>query len=194
MKIGYARVSTADQHAENQIEKLEKAGCERIYTETASGGKWDRTELQACLKHLRQGDVLIVWKLDRLSRSLRDLLQILAQVDKGGATFKSLTETIDTTGSCGRLMMSMLGAFAQFERDMIRERTKLGLARARKEGRVGGGQFVLSKERQAEAIRMVKSGEKTQTEVAKLFDVSKANISRMMDRERRKEYKKDGLL
>ena len=194
MKIGYARVSTADQHAENQIEKLEKAGCERIYTETASGGKWEREQLQACLKHLRQGDVLIVWKLDRLSRSLRDLLQILAQVDKVGATFKSLTETIDTTGSCGRLMMSMLGAFAQFERDMIRERTKLGLARARKEGRVGGGQFVLSKESQAEAIRMVKSGEKTQTEVAKLFNVSKANISRMMDRQRGKEFKKAGLL
>ena len=91
-------------------------------------------------------------------------------------------------------MMSMLGAFAQFERDMIRERTKLGLARARKEGRVGGGQFVLSKESQAEAIRMVKSAEKTQTEVAKLFNVSKANISRMMDRQRGKEFKKAGLL
>jgi DNA invertase Pin-like site-specific DNA recombinase len=194
MIIGYARVSTDDQTVSNQTPLLEKAGCERIYQETASGGKWERPQLQDCLKHLRQGDVLIVWKLDRLSRSLKDLLQILDQVDKAGATFKSLTETIDTTGSCGRLMMAMLGAFAQFERDMIRERTRLGLKRAKATGKQLGGRFALKPSREAEAVRMVTSGEKTQTEVAEIVGVSKATISRMMDRARWKEQKKAGLL
>jgi DNA invertase Pin-like site-specific DNA recombinase len=122
MNIGYARVSTDEQHTENQIEQLLKAGCERrnIYQETASGGRIDRPELHDCLKHLREGDVLIVWKLDRLSRSLSDLLRILEKVDQAGATFKSLTEQLDTTGACGRLMMNMLGAFNQFEREIIK--------------------------------------------------------------------------
>src|SRR5258708_11490773 len=94
MHIGYARVSTDDQHTENQIEQLKKAGCERIYKETASGGRWDRPELQACLQHLRKGDVLVVWKLDRLSRSLSDLLRILKKVDDEGAGIQSLTEHV----------------------------------------------------------------------------------------------------
>jgi hypothetical protein len=93
----------------NQIAMLKKAGCKRIFEETATGGRWERPELQACLNHLREGDVLVVWKLDRLSRSLSDLLRILEKVDKAGASFKSLTESLDTTGACGRLMMNMLG-------------------------------------------------------------------------------------
>jgi DNA invertase Pin-like site-specific DNA recombinase len=100
-------------------------------------------ELQDCLKHLREGDVLVVWKLDRLSRSLSDLLRIL-EIDKAGASFKSLTETLDTSGPCGRLMMNMLGSFNQFEREIIKERTKLGLERARSNGRIGGGRYKLS--------------------------------------------------
>jgi DNA invertase Pin-like site-specific DNA recombinase len=184
MNIGYARVSTDEQTTKNQIEQLVKAGCDpaRIYKETASGGSWDRPQLHKALDQLRDGDVFIVWKLDRLSRSLADLLRILEKIDKAGATFKSLTEALDTTGPCGRLMMNMLGAFNQFERDLIKERTKLGLDRARKEGRIGGGRFILSPKRQAEAIRMVRSGQKTQTEVAEIFGVSKATVSRMMDR------------
>src|SRR5271165_2625962 len=166
MNIGYARVSTDEQHTENQIEQLAKAGCDpkHIYKETASGGTWDRPQLHKALDHLRDGDVLVVWKLDRLSRSLSDLLRILERVDKAGASFKSLTETIDTSGPCGRLMMNMLGAFNQFEREIIKERTKLGLERARKEGRIGGGRFILSPKQQAEAIRQIQSGEKTQVE------------------------------
>jgi DNA invertase Pin-like site-specific DNA recombinase len=124
----------------------------------------------------------MVWKLDRLSRSLSDLLRILERIDKTGASFKSLTETIDTSGPCGRLMMNMLGAFNQFEREIIKERTKLGLKRARANGRIGGGRFILSKTQQAAALRMVDSGEKTQTGVAELFNVSKATLSRLITR------------
>jgi DNA invertase Pin-like site-specific DNA recombinase len=184
VNIGYARVSTDDQHADNQIKQLLKAGCDSkyVYQETASGGMWDRPQLHKALDHLREGDVLVVWKLDRLSRSLSDLLRILEQVDRAGASFKSLTETLDTSGPCGRLMMNMLGAFNQFEREIIRERTKLGLQRARANGRIGGGRFILSKTQQAAAIRLVDSGEKTQTEVAELFDVSKATLSRLISR------------
>src|SRR4029077_8117686 len=105
MHIGYARVSTDDQHTENQIEQLKKAGCERIYQETASGGRWDRPELQDCLKHLRSGDVLIVWKLDRPSGPRFDRLGILQKIDAARAGFRSLTEALDTTTPAGRLMM-----------------------------------------------------------------------------------------
>jgi DNA invertase Pin-like site-specific DNA recombinase len=193
VNVGYARVSTDDQHTENQIAQLKKAGCERIYKETASGGRWDRPELQACLQHLRKGDVLVVWKLDRLSRSLSDLLRILKKVDDEGAGFQSLTENVDTTTSAGRLMMNMLGSFSQFERDMIRERTKLGLARARAAGRKGGGKHILSDKRQAEVIRQITSGEKTQADAARDERVSKATISRMMSKVDAKEYKKLGV-
>jgi DNA invertase Pin-like site-specific DNA recombinase len=182
MNIGYARISTDDKHTENQIEQLKKAGCERIYTETASGGRWDRPELQDCLKHLRKGDVLVVWKLDRLSRSLIDLLRILDKVNSEEAGFKSLTEHVDTTTPAGRLMMNMLGSFSQFEREIIRERTKLGLARARANGRKGGGKHILSATRQAEVIRQVTVGEKTQAEAARDERVSRATISRMMSK------------
>jgi DNA invertase Pin-like site-specific DNA recombinase len=194
MQIGYARVSTDNQHTENQIAMLKKAGCKRIFEETASGGRWERPELQDCLKHLREGDVLVVWKLDRLSRSLSDLLRILEKVDKAGASFKSLTETLDTSGPCGRLMMNMLGSFNQFEREIIKERTKLGLERARSNGRIGGGRYKLSATQQAEAIKMIRSGEKTQSEIADLFNVDRSTISRMMTEVRLKEQKKAGLL
>src|SRR5258708_8416165 len=126
MHIGYARVSTDEQHTENQCEQLKKAGCELVYEENASGGRWDRPKLQDCLKHIRRGDVLIVWKLDRLTRSLADLLRILARIDEAGAGFKSLTESIDTTQTAGRLMMNMLASFAQFDREIIKDRTNLG--------------------------------------------------------------------
>jgi DNA invertase Pin-like site-specific DNA recombinase len=194
MQIGYARVSTDNQHTENQIAMLKKAGCKRIFEETASGGRWERPELQDCLKHLREGDVLVVWKLDRLSRSLSDLLRILEKVDKAGASFKSLTETLDTSGPCGRLMMNMLGSFNQFEREIIKERTKLGLERARSNGRIGGGRYKLSATQQAEAIKMIRSGEKTQSEIADLFNVDRSTISRMMTEVRLKAQKKAGLL
>ena len=173
-----------------KFEQLKKAGCERIYEEHASGGRWDRPELQDCLKHIRKGDTLVVWKLDRLTRSLSDLLRILAKVDEAGAGFKSLTESIDTTQPAGRLMMNMLGSFNQFEREIIRVRTKLGLARARANGRIGGGRYKLSPTQQAEAIKMIRLGEKSQAEIAELFNVDRSTISRMMKEVREKELLK----
>ena len=137
MQIGYARVSTDDQDTAVQVATLKSAGCERIYKEKASGGRWDRPELHRLLDQLRKGDVLVVWKLDRLSRSLRDVLTIMERLGESGAGFRSLTEAIDTTTPAGRMMMQMVGAFAEFERAMLKERTKAGLDAAREEGRVG---------------------------------------------------------
>jgi DNA invertase Pin-like site-specific DNA recombinase len=193
MKIGYARVSTDDQHTENQIELLKKAGCERIYAETASGGRWDRPQLQDCLKHLRQGDVLIVWKYDRLSRSLVDLLRIIKKIGDEGAEFVSLTEGLDTSTPVGRLMMNIIGSFNQFERENIRERTMVGLRRARALGHKGGGQPALSEKRQERVIKAILSGEMTQTEAAKEEGVSKSTISRLMAKAEQREQKKMGL-
>src|SRR5947209_13297551 len=115
---------------------LKAAGCERIYREKASGGRWDRPELHRLLDQLRKGDVLVVWKLDRLPRSLRDVLIIMERLGEASARFRSLTEAIDTTTAAGRMMMQMVGAFAEFERAMLRERTKAGLDTAREEGRI----------------------------------------------------------
>ena len=143
--LGYARVSKAeDQDTAPQIEALEAAGCQRVYEERISGGRWDRPELHRLLDRLEPGNVLTVWKLDRLSRSLKDLLFILDKVEKAGAGFRSLTENIDSTTASGRMMMQMLGAFAEFERAMVRERTQAGLRSARAQGRHGGRQPKLS--------------------------------------------------
>ena len=123
MLIGYARVSTDDQDTAAQVTALKEAGCERIFREMASGGRWDRPQLHRLLDQLRPGDVVVVWKLDRLSRSLRDVLMIMDRLGETGAGFRSLTEAIDTTTPAGRMMMQMVGAFAEFERAMLRERT-----------------------------------------------------------------------
>src|ERR1700683_2981314 len=138
MLIGYARVSTNDQETATQVAALKAAGCERIYREKASGGRWDRPELHRLLDQLREDDVVVVWKLDRLSRSLRDVLTLMERIQERKAGFRSLTEAIDTTTPAGRMMMQMVGAFAEFERAMLKERTQAGLVAARKEGRIGG--------------------------------------------------------
>ncbi len=137
MLIGYARVSTNDQETTAQVSALKAAGCERIFREKVSGGRWDRPELHKILDQLRKGDVLVVWKLDRLSRSLRDVLTIMEKLAEEKAGFRSLTEAVDTTTPAGRMMLQMLGAFSEFERAMLRERTKAGLDSARREGRIG---------------------------------------------------------
>ena len=138
MLLGYARVSTDDQDTAAQVAALKAAGCERIFREKASGGRWKRPELHRLLDQLRTGDVLVVWKLDRLSRSLRDVLTLMERLGDSGAGFRSLTEAIDTTTPAGRMLMQMVGAFAEFERAMLRERTKAGLDAARREERIGG--------------------------------------------------------
>src|SRR5438045_1213745 len=155
MLRGYARVSTNDQETATQVAALKAAGCERTYREKASGGRWDRPELHRLLDQIRKDDVLVVWKLDRLSRSLRDVLAIMDRLSEAGAGFRSLTEAIDTTTPAGRMMMQMVGAFAEFERMILRERTKAGLDSARRDGRIGGPPK-LSPQQQAEIVRMVR--------------------------------------
>ena len=183
MLIGYARVSTNDPETATQVAALKAAGCERIYREKASGGRWwDRPELHRLLDQLRKGDVLVVWKLDRLSRSLRDVLTIMERLSEAGAGFRSLTEAIDTTPPAGRMMMQMVGAFAEFERAMLRERTKVGLDSARREGRIGGRRPKLSPQQQAEIRKMVSKGHKTAADAARLFKVHPATVSRLLGR------------
>ena len=182
MLIGYARVSTDDQDTAIQEAALKQAGCERIYTEKASGGRWDRPELHRALEQLRPGDVTVVWKLDRLSRSLKDLLHVMDRIELAKAGFRSITEAIDTTTPAGRMMMQMLGAFAEFERAITRERTRAGLDAARQKGRIGGRRSKLNQEQKEEARRMVASGEKSAADVARLFNVHPSTISRLLDK------------
>lgn len=151
-KIGYARVSTADQNLDLQNDALLKAGCEQIYSDVASGKNANRVELEHCLKSLRRGDTLVVWRLDRLGRSLSDLVRIMGELESRGIAFSSVTEAIDTSSATGKLMLHMIGAFAEFERNLIRERTQEGLSAARARGRVGGRKEKLD-ERQKREIR-----------------------------------------
>ncbi|MBL8177671.1 MAG: recombinase family protein [Bryobacterales bacterium] len=182
MLIGYARVSTNDQETATQVAALKAAGCERIYREKASGGRWDRPELHKLLDQLRKGDVLVVWKLDRLSRSLRDVLTIMERLGEASAGFRSLTEAIDTTTPAGRMMMQMVGAFAEFERAMLRERTKAGLDAARDDGRIGGRRPKLTEQQQSEIRKMVTRGDKSAADAARLFKVHPATVSRLLAR------------
>jgi DNA invertase Pin-like site-specific DNA recombinase len=182
MLIGYARVSTNDQETAAQVAALKAGGCERIYREKASGGRWDRPELHRLLDQLRKGDVLVVWKLDRLSRSLRDVLTIMERLAEAKAGFRSLTEAIDTTTPAGRMMMQMVGAFAEFERAMLRERTKAGLESARRDGRIGGRPPKLNNQQQTEIVQMVSKGTRTAAEAARLFRVHPATVSRLLAR------------
>lgn len=180
MKIGYARVSTQAQNNKLQNAELKKGGCDRIFREKGSGGRWDRPQLHKMLDQLREGDVVIVWKLDRLSRSLKDLLTILERIEATGAHFCSLTENIDTGTAAGRMMMQMVGSFAEFEREMLRERTQAGLIAAKQQGRVGGRKPKLTRQQQKEVAHWVQSGEKSAADVARLFQVHPSTISRLM--------------
>src|ERR1700758_1483028 len=182
MLIGYARVSTSEQETTAQTAALKAAGCERIYREKASGGRWDRPELHRLLDQLRKGDVLVVWKLDRLSRSLRDVLTIMERLAEAKCGFRSLTEAIDTTTPAGRMMMQMVGAFAEFERAMLRERTKAGLESARQRGRIGGRRPKLKPQQQREIVKLVNTGKKTSADAARLFGVHPATVSRLLQR------------
>jgi DNA invertase Pin-like site-specific DNA recombinase len=138
MIVGYARVSTTDQTLDLQKDALTRTGCEQIFTDTMSGAKAERPGLVQALRYMRTGDVLVVWKLDRLGRSLRNLIDVITELDALGIGFRSVTESMDTTTSGGRLIFHIFGALAEFERDLIRERTKAGLAAARARGRKGG--------------------------------------------------------
>jgi DNA invertase Pin-like site-specific DNA recombinase len=152
MLIGYARISTHDQTLALQQDALEKVGCEKIFTDRVSGTKAQRIGLTEALSHLREGDTLVVWRLDRLGRSLRHLIDTITELNARGVGFKSLTENIDTTTSGGKLVFHIFGALAEFEREIIRERTQAGLASARSRGKVGGRPKALSA-RQVQILR-----------------------------------------
>jgi DNA invertase Pin-like site-specific DNA recombinase len=196
MHIGYARVSTDGQtkSTEAQILELKAAGCELIYQENESGGRRERKELNKALDHLRRGDVFIVTKLDRLTRSLVDLLSILKKIDAAGAKFRSLGEAFETESPAGRMLMQMVGVFAEFEREIIKERVKKGLAHARANGRIGGGRYKLSTEEQAEAKRLILVEGKSQGFVAEKYGVDRSTVSRMMTEVRLKEELKGRIL
>ncbi|MEH3103215.1 MAG: recombinase family protein [Sphingomonas phyllosphaerae] len=179
--IGYARVPKGeDQSNAAQARALAAAGCRRVFEETASGGRWDRPKLHEMIGQLREGNVVVVWNLDRLSRSLQDLLHIMDRIEAAGAGFRSLTEVIDTTTPAGRMMMQMVGSFAEFERAMIRERTSAGLAQARAEGRIGGRRRKLADKQRREIAESVTSGRKSGAEMARLYGVSEPTVSRIV--------------
>jgi DNA invertase Pin-like site-specific DNA recombinase len=189
MRIGYARVSTQEQDTQAQIAALKAVGCELIFQEKASGGRWDRPELHRLLGQLRKGDVVVVWKLDRLSRSLKDLLMTLEKIEEACADFQSLTEAIDTASPAGRMMMQIVGSFAEFERAMLRERTRNGLDAARKDGRVGGRRPKLTAHQQKEIVALVTSNQKTGADAARLFRVHPSTVVRLLARHRLNEPK-----
>ena len=186
--LGYARISKGDeQNNALQAKALRAVGCKRLFEESASGGRWDRPELHRMLDQLREGDTVVVWKLDRLSRSLKDVLHIMEKIDDAGAGFRSLTENIDTTTAPGRMMMQMVGSFAEFEREMIRERTYAGIVAARAEGRIGGRRRKLNPAKRREIAQSVISGRKSAADMARLYDISQPTVSRIVSEYRAKK-------
>jgi len=185
MIIGYARVSTQDQNPELQLDALTSSGCEQVFHEKVTGKFRDRPELAACLRSLRQGDTLLVWKLDRLARSLKDLVDIVDDLNRRGIGFRSLTESIDTTSTGGRLVFHIFGALAEFEHSLIRERTIAGLTAARARGRRGGRKPVMSTADIRKAAAMLSDPNITKTEVAKQFGVSRVTLNAALARDSR---------
>ena len=178
MLIGYARVSTDEQNHVAQVGELQKAGCERIEQEIASGARWDRPRLQAILAEIGPGDVLVVWKLDRLGRSVVDIIRIMEVLKKRDARFRSITEAIDTTTAAGEMIMHVLAAMAQFERAMIVERTRAGLAKGRK----GGRRFKFSPLKQRAIFEQLTVGGKSAHEIADIEGVHPRTIRRILQR------------
>lgn len=174
--IGYARVSTIEQTLDLQRDALLAAGAATIYEDKASGKNADRPELAHCLKSLREGDTLVVWRLDRLGRNLEDLIRIAGQLEARGVKFKSLTEAIDTSGPAGKLVFHMFGALAEFERGLVRERTLAGLAAARARGRVGGRPSLLDAKQRKAALAMLRDREMSVSEIARHFGVSRSTL------------------
>jgi DNA invertase Pin-like site-specific DNA recombinase len=179
MKVGYARVSTADQNLNLQVDALEKEGCKKIYQEKISGAKMDRPEFNKMGETLREGDVVVVYKLDRLGRSLRHLVETIAHFQEKGVGFKSINDPIDTTTSQGRLIFNIFASLAEFERDLIRERTQAGLTSARARGRLGGRPKGLSDEAEQKAIiceSLYREGKHTANDIARQLKLSKATL------------------
>ncbi len=180
MLIGYARVSTEDQNLDLQNDALKQAGCDKIIEEKASGAKTDRTGLDEALSYLRRGDTLVVWKLDRLGRSLQHLIQVVNQLREKGIYFKSIQESLDTSSSGGKLIFHIFGALAEFERDVIRDRTMAGLASARTRGRVGGRPKIMTDKKLRLAKTLLSDNTNTIDDVCETLGVSRATLYRYL--------------
>jgi len=182
MIVGYARVSTLEQILDLQQDALTAAGCERIFTDTASGSIAERKGLEEALTYVRAGDLLVVWRLDRLGRSLKYLIEVITRLNEREIGFKSITEQIDTTTSGGKLIFHVFGALAEFERDLIRERTQAGLAAARARGRLGGRPKKLdSVAKVAMARTLYNDKTNTVTNICTTLGISRATLYRALD-------------
>jgi DNA invertase Pin-like site-specific DNA recombinase len=179
--LGYARVSTAEQNADLQIRALKDAGCRKVYTDHGvSGTKAKRPQLEKLLEHARAGDELVVWKLDRLGRNTRQLLDLVDHLDSEGVHFRSLTEGIATTGPMGKAMLTVMSAFAQLERDQLAERTKAGMKAAEARGRKGGRPSVSPDSEKVRQAGQYRHAGLTPPEIAKLLGVSRATVYRYL--------------
>jgi DNA invertase Pin-like site-specific DNA recombinase len=178
MLIGYARVSTYEQTLNLQQDALQKAGCSKIFTDTASGAKTERIGLDEALAYVRKGDTLVVWRLDRLGRSLPHLITTMTDLEERGIGFKSLTENIDTTTSGGKLIFHIFGALAEFERNLISERTTAGLTAARARGRIGGRPKSLTPEQRRIAQALYDDPKNSITDICRTFKISKVTLYR----------------
>jgi DNA invertase Pin-like site-specific DNA recombinase len=180
-RIGYARVSTLDQNPELQLKALEAAGCERTFTDHGvSGSKASREQLDEMLKHLRKGDEVVVWKLDRLGRNTRNLLELVDQLESRGVHFQALTEGISTTGPMGRAMLTVMSAFAQLERDQLIERTKAGMAVAKSNGRKAGRREVTAEDEAVAKAKAYHAKGNSVAEIQKLIGASRATVYRYL--------------
>jgi DNA invertase Pin-like site-specific DNA recombinase len=178
MLIGYARVSKQEQHLELQLDALKAAGCEKIFVEKASGAQRERPQLQAALDYMRADDTLVIWKLDRLARSLKQLIETMEKIQARQIAFRSLTETLDTGSVGGKLVFHIFAALAEFERGLIRERTLAGLAAARERGKLGGRPLALSEADLQIARTLLKDPKIPVSEIAKRLGVSSATLYR----------------
>lgn len=176
MLIGYARVSTDDQNLDLQRDALKRAGCERMFEDKASGAKADRTGLAALMSMLRAGDTVVIWRLDRLGRSLKNLIELVERFEAAKVGLRSLQENIDTTTSGGRLVFHLFGALAEFERNLIRERTQAGMAAARVRGRMGGRPKRLDPAKLALALRLHYEAKHTIKEICQMMGISKSTL------------------
>jgi DNA invertase Pin-like site-specific DNA recombinase len=181
MLIGYARVSTDDQHLDLQKDALTRAACACIFEDQQSGAKGERPGLQDALGYARAGDTVVVWRLDRLSRSLKDLIDIVMQLETRGIGLKSLHESLDTSSSSGKLIFHIFGALAEFERNLIQERTQAGLQAARARGRRGGRPKALNAAKQALAVKLYREQEHTVGQVCQMMGISKPTLYKYID-------------
>ena len=176
MLIGYARVSTNDQTLHLQEDALRLAGCEEIFTDKISGATADRPGLADLKKHLRKGDTLVIWRLDRLGRSLKNLIEWVAYLEEKGASLKSITESIDTSTPSGKLIFHIFSSLAEFERNLIKERTNAGLSAARARGRLGGRPHSLKTDKKELAIKLYHAKEHTVQKICEMMEISKPTL------------------